>query len=120
MLLFATFFTFIFPFEAQQCCAWIVLRISNMYYFTLLRLLDVCKWILVFLLFLAIDICCVKGWEIAHRIFTRKEGEFTISIMFISRVVCLGLCCFVICHCFFVLYLFISHSLFRFLIFLFL
>ncbi len=48
MLLFAIFFTFIFPFEAQQCCAWIVLRISSMSYFILLRLLDVCKWIFGF------------------------------------------------------------------------
>jgi len=88
-----------------------------MFYFTLLKLLDVYKWILVILLFLAIDTCCVKGWEIAHQIFTCKEDKFTTFIMFISRVVCLGLCCSVLCCCFFVLYLFISHSLCRFLIF---
>jgi hypothetical protein len=118
MLLSATFFTFIFPFKAQQCCAWIVLRTNNMYCLTLLRLLDVCKWIFVYILLLVIDTCCVKGWKVAHRIFARKEDEFIGSIVFIFHVVCLGLRCYVIFHCILVLYLFISCLLFGFLFFL--
>jgi len=51
MLLSAILFTFIFPFETQQCCAWTILGTSNMSCFTLLRLLNVCMWILVFMLF---------------------------------------------------------------------
>jgi hypothetical protein len=56
MILSTTDFTFIFPFEAQRCCAWTIVRTNNMSCFTLLRLLDVCKWILVYILFLVIDI----------------------------------------------------------------
>jgi hypothetical protein len=114
MFLSAIFFTFIFPFETQQCCAWIVLGTSNMFCFTLLRLLNVCKWILILFYFLVIDTCCVKSWNVAHRIFARKEDGFTTFIMFISHVVCLGLYCFVFCRCFLVLYLFISLLLFGF------
>jgi hypothetical protein len=44
-----------------------------------LRLLDVCRWILVFILFVAIDTCCVKGWKIAHQIFAYKGDEFITS-----------------------------------------
>lgn len=99
MFLFVDFFTFIFPFQAQHFYAWIILGISNMYCFTLLRLLDLCRWILVFVLFLAIDTCCVKVWKVAHRLFARKEDGFTTSIMYFYhvhfQVVCLGLHCFV-------------------------
>jgi len=95
MLLFIAFFNFIFPFEAQQCYAWIVLGTNN-----LLKLLDVCKWIFVSILFLAINTCCVKGWKVAHQIFVCKEDKFTNSIVFISRVVCLGLRCSILCRCF--------------------
>jgi hypothetical protein len=51
-----------------------------------------------------------------EHLLTKRNG-FTTSIMFISHVVCLGLRCFVLCDCFFVLYLFISRLLFGFLIF---
>jgi hypothetical protein len=51
MLLSTTFFTFIFPFKTQQCCAWTILGTSSMFCFTLLKLLDVCRWILVSLFF---------------------------------------------------------------------
>jgi hypothetical protein len=44
--------------------------------FTLLRFLDVCKWKLVFILFLAIDTCCVKGWKVTHQIFACKKDMF--------------------------------------------
>jgi hypothetical protein len=54
--------------------------------FTLLRLFNVYKWILIFIFFLVIDICCVKGWNVAHQIFACKEYGFTTSIMFISPV----------------------------------
>jgi hypothetical protein len=81
---------------------------------TLLKLLDVCRWIFVFKLFLAIDTCCVKGWEVAHRIFARKEDGFTFFIVFISLVVCFSLHCFVFYHCLLVLYLFDSRLLFKF------
>jgi hypothetical protein len=87
MFLFATHFTFIFPFESQQCCAWIVFETNNMSYSTLLKLLDVYKWILVFILFLTIDTCCVKGWKTTHRIFAWKEDRFTFYIVFISHVI---------------------------------
>ncbi len=117
MLLSAVFFTFNFPFEAQQCCARIVLGTSNMFCFTLWRLFDICKWILVSILFLAVDICCVKSWKFACWIFTLKEDGFTTSIMFISHVACLGLRCFVIYRCLLLLYVFISCLLFMFLIF---
>jgi hypothetical protein len=72
IFLFVDFFTFIFPFKAQSY-AWTILRISNMSFFNLLRLLDVCRWMLVFILFLAIDTCGVKGWKVAHRIFVHKK-----------------------------------------------
>jgi hypothetical protein len=61
--------------------------------FTLLKLLNVCKWILIFIFILVIDTCYVKGWYVAHQIFAYKEDGFTTSIMFISHVVCLSLCC---------------------------
>ncbi len=60
---------------------------------------------------------CVKGWEVAHRIFARKEDVFTNFIVFISCVVCLGLRCSILYHSLLVLYLFICHLLFRFSIF---
>ncbi len=113
MLLSIVFFTFIFPFEAQQCCAWIVLGTSSMSYLTLLRLLDVCRWISVFILFLAINMCCVKGWKI----FARKEDGFIASIMFISCIVYFKLHCSILFRCLLVLYLFDSHLLFGFLLF---
>jgi hypothetical protein len=81
---------------------------------SLLKLLDVCKWIFVFILFLAIHTCCVKGWEVAHWIFACKKDKFTTSIMFISHIVCFGLHCSTICHCFLVLYLFNSCLFFGF------
>jgi hypothetical protein len=96
MFLFVDFFTFIFPFEVQHSYAWVILGTSIMSCFILLRLLDVCRCILVFVLFLAIDTCCVKVWKVAHRIFVHKEDVFTISIMF---QVCLGLHCFVFYRC---------------------
>jgi hypothetical protein len=94
MFLFVVFFTFIFSFEAEQCSAWTILRTNNMSCFTLLRLLDGCSWILVFIFFLTIDTCYVKGWKIAHWIFACKKDKFTTSIVFISNIVCLGLHCF--------------------------
>jgi hypothetical protein len=97
MLLSATFFTFIFPFEAQQCCAWILLGTNSMSCLTLLRLLDVCMWIFIYILFLAINTCCVKGWKVTHQIFLHKKDGFTISIVFISNVICFNLHCFVLC-----------------------
>jgi hypothetical protein len=86
-----------------------------MFCFTLLKLLNVCKWILIFNFFPAIDTCCIKGWNVPHWIFARKEDGFTISIMFISHLICLGLHCFVLCRCLLILYLFISRLLFGFL-----
>jgi hypothetical protein len=114
MLLSTTFFTFIFPFETQYYCAWIVLKTNSMSCLTLLKLLDVCRWIYFSILFLAIDTCCVKGWEVAHRIFACKKDEFISYIVFNSHVVCFGLCCFVLYHYILVLYLFDSRLLFRF------
>jgi len=112
MFLLIAFFTFIFPFEAQQCCAWIVLRTSSMSYLTLLRLLDVCRWIFVSILFLAINTCCVKGWKVAQQIFARREDGFITSIMFISCIIYFRLHCSILFRCLFVLYLFDSHLLF--------
>jgi hypothetical protein len=50
-------------------------------------------------------------------IFAHKEDNFIVFIMFISCIVCLGLHCFIICHCLLVFYLFISRFLFGFPIF---
>ncbi len=130
ILLFAIFFTFIFPFEAQQCCAWTVLGTSNMSCFTSLKLLNVYKWILVFIYFLAIDTCCVKGWKVAHRILLAKRMGlllllcsfptlfvwvwvvlfFVVAFLLFtcSFLVLLGLHCLVIYYCLLVFYLFIS------------
>jgi hypothetical protein len=110
MFIFVDFFTFIFPFEAQQSYAWTTLGTYNMYCFTLLRLLHVCRWILVFILFLAIDTCCVKVWKVAHWIFVRKEDGFTNSIMFIFKLFIWVL------HCFVVLLLFYCFLLVHFLL----
>jgi hypothetical protein len=85
-----------------------------MSYLTILRLLDVCMWIFVYILFLAIHTCCVKGWKVAHQIFVHKEHGFTIFIVFISCVICFSLHCFVLCCRFLVFYLFNSHLLFGF------
>lgn len=117
MFLFVDFFIFIFPFEAQPSYARTILGTSIMSCFILLGLLDVCRCILVFVLFLAIDTCCVKVWKVSHRIFVHKEDVFIVSIMF---QVCLGLHCFDLCRCLIVVYLFISYLLFRFLTFFFL
>ncbi len=94
MLLSTTFFTFIFPFKAQQCCAWIVLGTTSMFCLTPLRLLDVCKWIFVFsdwhmlcqrLTSCIINICSQRGWV------------YCFYCVFISHIVCLGLRFFVLC-----------------------
>jgi hypothetical protein len=114
VLLSTTFFTFIISFETQQCCAWTVLGTNSMSCLILLKLLDVCMWIFVYTLFLMINTCCVKGWKVAHQIFAHKEDKFTAFIMFISCVICFGLCCSVFCHCLLVLYLFDSRLLFGF------
>ncbi len=85
-----------------------------MFCFTLLKLLVVVGgyWFLYY--FIAIN-TCVKGWKVAHRIFPHKEEEFIVYIVFISRIIYLGLHCFVPCHYLLVLYLFISHLLVGFL-----
>ncbi len=114
MFLSTTFFIFIFPFEAQQCCAWTIIGTNSMYYLTLLKLLDVCMWIFVYILFLAIHTCCVKGWKVAHQIFVHKEDQIIIFIMFISRVICFSLHYSVFYCCLLVFYLFDSHLFFGF------
>jgi len=90
-----------------------------MSYLTLLRLLDVSKWIFVSILFLVIDTYCVKGWKGSHQIFVPKEDKFTASIMFISCIVCFGWHCYILCQCLLVLYLFDSHLLIEFSFFCF-
>jgi hypothetical protein len=61
---------------------------------TLLRFLDVCKWIFLFILFLVIDTCCVKGWEVAHWMFARKEDGFIIFIVFSFPALLVWVCVF--------------------------
>jgi hypothetical protein len=93
----ASFF-FIFPFKAQHCYAWIVLKTSSMSCFTywgFLLFLD-SQWFVY--CFLVINTCCAKGWKVAHQIFTLKKNGLSPSIVFISHVVCLGLHCLVIVY----------------------
>jgi hypothetical protein len=99
IILFIASFFFIFPFEAQHCYAWIVLETSSMSCFTCLGFLlfGDSQWFVY--CFLVIDTCCAKGWKVAYRIFACKKDGLSPFIVFISHVVCLGLCCLVIIVC---------------------
>jgi hypothetical protein len=80
-----------------------------MSYFTLLRLFNVCKWILIFILFFG-------DWHMLCQRLKRCTPNIclqTIWVYYFYHVhfpcVCLGLCCFVLCRCLLVFYLFISY-----------
>ncbi len=81
MFLSTTFFTFIFPFEAQKCCAWTVLRTNTMSCLTLLRLLDVYMWIFVS--------CCL--WWLTHVV--SKVEKLHTKYLLIKRMGLLLLSC---------------------------